>query len=51
MIFAQHVDRKGCGVVIGCYETDDRVELSEAGKKLDSELNGQISQLLDMLVN
>ena len=36
--------------MIGCYETSDGAELSEVGKQLDTELNGRILQLLDMLV-
>ena len=41
-------ERKGRGVVIGCYETDDGVELTDTGKQLDKELSGGLMQLLNM---
>ena len=41
---------QGKGVVIGCYETGNEVELTDSGNQLDSQLGGKIRHLLNMYV-
>lgn len=41
---------QGKGVVIGCYEIGNELELTDAGNQLDTQLGGKIRHLLNMYV-
>ena len=38
----------GKGVVIGCYEADQGVELTDRGKQLNDKLGGKIQHLINV---